>query len=127
MGIVSVSLNDDNMQALAKIQKTYGLSGRSEAIRASLNAAMSDIKEEESFEGLVEGVLIIVRGNHDDPWMIRLQAKHEPSIKTQMHTHLRNHKCLEVMIVSCEAPELREMLNDVRAEGKADYMRFVRG
>ena len=127
MGIVSVSLNDDNMQALAKIQKTYGLSGRSEAIRASLNAAMSDIKEEESFEGLVEGVLIIVRGNHDDPWMIRLQAKHESSIKTQMHTHLRNHKCLEVMIVSCEAPELREMLNDVRAEGKADYMRFVRG
>ncbi len=127
MGIVSVSLNDDNMQALAKIQKTYGLSGRSEAIRASLNAAMSDIKEEESFEGLVEGVLIIVRGNHDDPWMIRLQAKHETSIKTQMHTHLRNHKCLEVMIVSCEAPELREMLNDVRAEGKADYMRFVRG
>ncbi len=127
MGIVSVSLNDDNMQALAKIQKTYGLSGRSEAIRASLNAAMSDIKEEESFEGLVEGVLIIVRGNHDDPWMIRLQAKHEASIKTQMHTHLRNHKCLEVMIVSCEAPELREMLNDVRAEGKADYMRFVRG
>jgi CopG family nickel-responsive transcriptional regulator len=88
---------------------------------------MSDIKEEESFEGLVEGVLIIVRGNHDDPWMIRLQAKHETSIKTQMHTHLRNHKCLEVMIVSCEAPELREMLNDVRAEGKADYMRFVRG
>ena len=127
MGIVSVSLNDDNMQALAKIQKTYGLSGRSEAIRASLNAAMSDIKEEESFEGLVEGVLIIDRGNHDDPWMIRLQAKHETSIKTQMHTHLRNHKCLEVMIVSCEAPELREMLNDVRAEGKADYMRFVRG
>jgi len=127
MGIVSISLNDDNLEALEKIQKTYGLNGRSEAVRASLNAALSDIRDEEEFEGIVEGVLVIVRRNHDDPWMIRLQAKHEASIKTQMHSHLKDHKCLEVMIVSCEASELRVMLNDIRAEGKADYMKFVRG
>jgi len=127
MGIVSISLNEDNIQALDKIQKTYGLSGRSEAVRASLNAALSDIREEEEFEGIVEGVLVIVRRNHDDPWMIKLQAKHETSIKTQMHSHLKDHKCLEVMIVSCEADELRGILHDIRAEGKADYMKFVRG
>ena len=51
MGIVSISLNDDNLEALEKIQKTYGLNGRSEAVRASLNAALSDIREEEEFEG----------------------------------------------------------------------------
>ncbi len=127
MGIVSVSLNDDNMAALEKIQRTYGLSGRSEAIRAALNAALGDIREGEEFEGVVEGVLVIVRRNHDDPWMIRLQAKHEAAIKTQMHSHLEDHKCLEVMVVSCEAEELRELLREIRAEGKADYMKFVRG
>ena len=74
-GIVSISLNDDNLESLEKIQKEYGLSGRSEAVRASINAALADIREVGGLEGQVEGVLVIVRRNHDDPWMIRIQAR----------------------------------------------------
>ena len=126
MGIVSVSLNDDNMAALDKIQKAYGLNGRSEAVRASIQAALADIREFESMEGTVEGVLVIVRGNHADPWMIQIQARYESCIKTQMHSHLQNHKCLEVMVVSCEGSVLEDMMGDIKAEGKADYVKFVR-
>ena len=127
MGIVSISLNDDNMAALDRIQKTYGLSGRSEAVRTAINAALADIRELEGMEGTVEGVLVIVRGNHADPWMSLIQAKYERHIKTQMHSHLQNHKCLEVMVVSCEAEVLTSMLKEIQAEGKADYVKFVRG
>ena len=127
MGIVSISLNDDNLAALDRIQKAYGLSGRSEAVRASINAALADIRETEDLEGNVEGVMIIVRRNHDDPWMIRLQAKYESNIKTQLNSHLKNHKCLEVMVMSATASELTDMVRDIQSEGKADYVRFVRG
>ena len=127
MGIVSISLNDDNIAALDRIQKTYGLSGRSEAVRTSINAALAEIRELEGMEGTVEGVLIIVRGNHADPWMSMIQARHEACIKTQMHSHLQNHKCLEVMVISCEADILTGMMKEIQAEGKADYVKFVRG
>ena len=127
MGIVSISLNDDNMAALDRIQKTYGLSGRSEAVRTAINAALADIRELEGMEGTVEGVLVIVRGNHADPWMSLIQAKYERHIKTQMHSHLQNHKCLEVMVVSCESDVLSRMMREIQAEGKADYVKFVRG
>ncbi len=120
-------MNDENLDSLERIQKAYGLSGRSEAVRASISAALADIREIEAMEGQVEGVLVIVRRNHDDPWMIRLQSKYETSIKTQLHSHLRDHKCLEVMVISCDAPELRGMLQDINSEGKADYVKFVRG
>jgi len=126
MGIVSISLNDENIEALDKIQQVYGLGGRSEAVRASIFAAMSAIHEMEDMEGSVEGVLIIVRSNHADPWMIQIQAKYEKYIKTQMHSHLQNHKCLEVMVVSCDAPILSDMLREIQAQGKADYVKFVR-
>ncbi len=126
MGIVSISLNEDNLAALDRIQDTYGLSGRSEAVRMSINAALADIRELESMDGVVEGVLVIVRGNHADPWMIQIQARYEENIKTQMHSHLRNHKCLEVMVVSCQAEVLSEMMRAIQAEGKADYVKFVR-
>ncbi len=127
MGIVSISLNEDNLTALDRIQKTYGLSGRSEAVRTSINAALADIRELEGMDGTVEGVLIIVRGNHADPWMSMIQARYESHIKTQMHSHLQNHKCLEVMVVSCDADVLSSMMKEIQAEGKADYVKFVRG
>ena len=127
MGIVSISLNEDNLAALDRIQKTYGLSGRSEAVRTSINAALADIRELEGMDGTVEGVLIIVRGNHADPWMSMIQARYESHIKTQMHSHLQNHKCLEVMVVSCDADLLSSMMKEIQAEGKADYVKFVRG
>ena len=127
MGIVSISLNEDNLAALDRIQKTYGLSGRSEAVRTSINAALADIRELGGMDGTVEGVLIIVRGNHADPWMSMIQARYESHIKTQMHSHLQNHKCLEVMVVSCDADVLSSMMKEIQAEGKADYVKFVRG
>ncbi len=127
MGIISISLNDDNLSALETIQKAYGLSGRSEAVRSSINAALAEIRELESLDGTIEGVLIIVRGNHADPWMSLIQARYEQCIKTQMHSHLQNHKCLEVMVVSCEASVLKGMMREIHSEGKADYVKFVRG
>ncbi len=127
MVIVSISLNDDNLSAVDRIQKTYGLSGRSEAIRVSINTALTEIRELEAMEGAVEGVLIIVRRNHADPWMSIIQAQYEQYIKTQMHSHLRNHKCLEVMVICCGADVLFDMMKEIQVEGKADYVKFVRG
>ncbi len=127
MTVVSISLNDDNMAALDRIQDAYGLSGRSEAVRTSINAALADLRELEGLDGDVEGVLVIVRGNHEDPWMARIQGTYADCIRTQLHSHLKNHKCLEVMVVSCTSDIFACMVRDIRSEGKADYVRFVRG
>ncbi len=127
MTIMSISLSEEYTDMLDYIQTAYGLKGRSEAVRASISAAMNEIKEYDSLEGPVEGVLIIVRGNHADPWMIQIQAKYQGIIKTQMHSHLRDKKCLEVMVISCDAKELENMMTDIRAQDKADYVKFVRG
>ncbi len=127
MPIVSVSLNEDNLAALEKIQTAYGLSGRSEAVRSSINAALKDIREMESLEGDVEGVLIIVRGNHEDPWIMRIQGTYASLIQTQLHSHMKNHKCLEVMVISGDASTFAKMLREIHSESKADYVKFVRG
>ncbi len=127
MTIISVSLNEEYTSALDSIQHAYGLAGRSEAVRMSISAALDEIRELETITGQVEGVMIIVRGNHADPWMIQIQARYQEHIKTQMHSHLQEGKCLEVMVVSCGAEVLRGMLADIKAQGKADYVKFVRG
>ena len=126
MAIVSISLNDENLEMLDRIQETYGLKGRSDAVRTAINSAVSEMQDMEDLEGSVEGVLITIRSDHADPWMSLIQAKHVASIKTQLHSHLKNKKCLEVMILSCSADDLRSIVCEIQATGKADYVRFVR-
>lgn len=127
MGIVSISLTDDNLAALEDIQKCYGLSGRSESIRHAIRAAETEIREIADMEGSVEGVLVIVHKDHGDVWMGQIQHKYENHIKTQLHSHLRDRKCLEVMIISSDGDTMKDMLKDIHSTGKADYVKFVRG
>ena len=126
MAIISVSLPQESIDALTKIQEVYRLKGRSEAMRTSINAALAEIKEITSLSGEIEGVLIIVRNNHADPWMIKLQAKYEEIIKTQMHAHLENHRCLEIMVLHANSDILKEMISDIQNEGKAEYVKFMK-
>ena len=126
MGIVSISLNEKSIEALDDIQKRFGLKGRSEAVRRAINAAKAEAQVIEGLEGTVEGVLIIVKKDHSDPWMNIVQAKHENEIKTQLHSHLKDHKCLEVMVISSEAEKLSLMLREIHSTGKADYVTFVK-
>ena len=126
MPVVSVSLSDENLAFLDKIQEAYKLKGRSDAVRTSIQSAISEMQDMENMTGPVEGILITVRHDHADPWMGIIQAKYINCIKTQIHSHLRDKKCLEVMVISCSADELKEIIQEIKAAGKADYVRFVR-
>lgn len=126
MGIISISLNDEHIDALDEIKDIFGLKGRSDAVRTAINAAMAEVQDLKDMTGRIEGVLIIVKRDHADPWMSVIQAKHVDDVKTQLHSHLNNHKCLEVMVISADAENLSGMLKDIHATGKADYVRFVR-
>jgi len=126
MAVVSISLSDESIEALEDIQRRFGLKGRSEAVRRAIGAAKAEAQVIEGMEGTVEGVLIIVKKDHSDPWMNLIQAKHENEIKTQLHSHLKDHKCLEVMVISGEAEKISSMLKEIHSTGKADYVTFVK-
>ena len=126
MVIVSISLSDESAEALDDIQRRFALKGRSEAVRRAISAAKAEAQVIEGMEGIVEGVLIIVKKDHSDPWMNLIQAKHENEIKTQLHSHLKDHKCLEVMVISGEARNISSMLKEIHSTGKADYVTFVK-
>ncbi len=127
MAIVSVSLSDEYLKELDDIQSYYGLNGRSEAIRHAIRSAETEMKEMSDIDGQVEGVLVIVHGDHDDMWMSKIHHRYEGQIKMQLHSHMLNMKCLEVMIISTDSSTMRDILREIHSVGKADYVKFVRG
>ena len=127
MAIISISLDDEGIRSLEKIQGALGLSGRSETVRTAARMAEAEIKDTEKMDGDVEGVLIVVHGTHGDRWIGMLQQKYDSIIRTQLHSHLQNRKCLEVMILSSDSATLKDMIREAYGAGKADYVKFVRG
>jgi len=126
MTIISISLPEESARSLETIQQSLGLSGRSEAVRASIKIAEAEMKDTEELGEEVEGVLIVVHSTHGDQWIGMLQHKYENIIKTQLHSHLQNRKCLEVMILSSDSGTLGSMIKEIYRLGKADYVKFVR-
>jgi len=125
MGIVSVSLPDEYIQQLDLIENTYGLRNRSDAMRQAIRLAEAEMKDHLNMSGHVEGVLVIVHADHDDTWMSRIQHRYEDQIRMQLHTHLSSGRCLDVMFVSSESEDMREILKEIRSTGKADYLKLV--
>ncbi|MBE6527236.1 MAG: CopG family ribbon-helix-helix protein [Thermoplasmata archaeon] len=126
MPIVSVSLGDEDVENLDRIQEQFGLKGRSDAVRTAIRQSTANLQDIQDLKGQVEGVLIAVRRDHADPWLSNIQAAHMGLVTTQLHSHLRDHKCLEVMILSGSAAEVKRMILDIEASNKAEYVRFVR-
>jgi len=126
MTIISVSLPEESILSLDRIKEHLDLAGRSEAVRTSVRMAEAEMKDMERMDGDVEGVLIVVHSTHHDQWVGMLQHRYESIIRTQLHSHLQNRKCLEVMIISSGSDVFGEMMKEIYRIGKADYVKFVR-
>jgi len=125
MPIVSISLSEDNIKALDKVQRAHGLSGRSEAMRVCLRSAEAEVRDRESLKGEVEGVLIVVHGSHGAPDLGDISHSYQQVVATQIHSHLRNHKCLEVFIVRGPSLPVQDMIASFQKDDQIDYVKFV--
>jgi CopG family nickel-responsive transcriptional regulator len=126
MVILSISLKEENVDLLQDIQGRLGLGSRSEAIRVCLRAAESQLKEQESMTGPLEGVLIVVHNSHMDSWMSVIQHRYERLMRTQLHSHLQSGKCLEVMILKGDSQDVLEMIREFSKQENAEYIKFVK-
>jgi CopG family transcriptional regulator, nickel-responsive regulator len=125
MAVVSVSLTEKNMEVLDHLVQVMGLKGRSEGIRACIRTMEDEIRKREEMTGDVEGVLIIVHDSHDSRNMDILRHRKQDLIATQIHSHLRRDRCLEVFIIRGEASDIKNLINAFKAEEGYEYVKFV--
>lgn len=126
MPVISVSLTDRNIEDLEALQKDLGFGGRSEAIRAAMRTLLAETSERRSMVGQVDGVLIMVNDACASGSIHDIYHDNHPLIKTHVHNHLGNHKCMNMMVLSGEAAEINALLDEMyRLEGIA-YLKFIR-
>ena len=125
MTIISISLNDKVLRDLDKLQKDLGFSGRSEVIRAASRMLIEDSREKSKLQGIVSGVLLVVHSQDAEHAISHIKHKFEDIIKTQIHNHLKDEKCLEIFILEGQASRARSLLNSFQTSKKVEYLKLI--
>jgi CopG family transcriptional regulator, nickel-responsive regulator len=125
MAIVSVSLSDKLLDEIDNLKDEMGFSGRSEVIRASARMIIADNREKKGLEGEINSILILIHNQKDEDKVTEIKHDFEDIIGTQIHSHLRENKCLEVFMLDGDAQRMNHLSNMFQTCRKMDYVKLI--
>lgn len=123
--IVSISLNDEILTELDKLQKSMGFSGRSEAIRAGIRTFVAEEKQKEELTGNVHAILLVVHNDEFDHIVSGITHSFEDLITTHLHSKIEGEKCMELFLINGEAERVSTITRDFQTNKKMDTVKLV--
>jgi len=125
MPIVSISLNDEILSELDKLQSTMGFSGRSEAIRAGIRSFVSEEKQKADLAGNIHAILLVVHNDEFDHVVSGITHNFEDLITTHLHSKIEKEKCMELFLINGDAEKVSTMTKDFQVNKNMDTVKLV--
>ncbi len=125
MPIVSISLNDEILSELDKLQSSMGFSGRSEAIRAGIRAFVSEEKQKADLSGNIHAILLVVHNDEFDHIVSGITHNFEDLITTHLHSKIEKEKCMELFLINGDAEKVSTMTKDFQINKNMDTVKLV--
>jgi len=125
MTIISLSLNEAILHEIEKIQKEQGYSSRSEVIRAGVRILSSENKEMDLLTGRINSILLLVHDHNVEIVVSNIKHNFEDITTTQIHSHLKNNKCLEIFVLEGDTERIKEMIRQFKTNKKMDLVKLI--
>ena len=125
MTIVSISLNDEILSELDKLQNTMGFSGRSEAIRAGIRTFVSEEKQNSNLSGNIHAILLVLHNDEFDHIVSGITHNFEDLITTHLHSKIDKEKCMELFVIDGDAEQVTTMTKDFQRNKNMDTVKLV--
>ena len=125
MPIVSISLNQEILLELDKLQKTLGFSGRSEAIRAGIRTFVSEEKQKSQLTGNIHAILLVVHNDEFDHVVSGIKHNFEDLITTHLHSKIEGEKCMELFVIDGDAERVSTITKDFQVNKNMDTVKLV--
>jgi CopG family nickel-responsive transcriptional regulator len=125
MVIVSVSLSENLLNEIDSIKNEMGFSGRSDVIRASARMLIADNREKSTMTGETDSVLTLIHSQDAEDKVSDIKHDYEDIINTQIHTHLKEHKCLEIFILDGDVQRMYQLAKTFQTTKKMDYVKLT--
>ncbi len=125
MPIVSISLNQEILSELDKLQKTMGFSGRSEVIRAGIRTFVSEEKQRTELTGNIHAILLVVHNDEFDHVVSGIKHNFEDLITTHLHSKIEGEKCMELFVIDGDAERVSTITKDFQVNKNMDTVKLV--
>ena len=125
MPIVSISLNDEILSEIDKLQSSLGFSGRSEAIRAGIRTFVSEEKQKADLTGKIHAILLVVHNDQFDHVVSGITHNFEDLITTHLHSKIDKEKCMELFLINGDAQKVSTMTKDFQTNKNMDTVKLV--
>ena len=125
MPIVSISLNDEILSEIDKLQKSMGFSGRSEIIRAGIRNLIAEEKQRSNLSGLIHAILMVIHNEESEQIVTGIKHNHEELIGTHLHSKIEGNKCMELFLLHGEADRVDGMTKDFKTNRKMDHVKLL--
>ena len=125
MPIVSISLNDEILTELDKLQSSMGFSGRSEAIRAGIRMFVSEEKQKADLSGNIHAILLVVHNDEFDHIVSGITHNFEDLITTHLHSKIEKKKCMELFVINGDAEKVSTITKDFQRNKNMDTVKLV--
>lgn len=125
MTIVSISLNEDIIKDINRLQKNLGFSGRSEIVRAGLRYMIAEQKEKENLQGEVSALLLIIHREEEDDQITSMRHDYEEVINTHLHSKIDKDRCVEIFLLKGEADQIKDMTRKFQINKKLDHVKLI--
>jgi CopG family transcriptional regulator, nickel-responsive regulator len=125
MAIISISLSEQLLQEIDQLKDETGFSGRSDVIRASARLLIADNQDKKNLEGNINSILILIHKQESEDKVTEIKHDFEDIIETQIHSHLKEDKCLELFILEGDAERMHILTKMFQTTRKIDYVRLI--
>ncbi len=125
MPIISISLNDEILSEIDRIQKTMGFSGRSEIIRAGIRNLISEEKQIGNLTGSIHAILMITHDEDSEQVVTAIKHNYEDLIGTHLHSKVDGNKCMELFMLHGDASKISVMTQDFKTNRKMDNVKLI--
>lgn len=125
MPIISISLTDELLSELDKLQKSMGFTGRSEVIRAGIRSFVSEEKQKDELSGNLHAILLVVHNDEFDDIIAGLKHSFEDLIITHLHSKIHGNKCVELFMLDGEAERVGMITRNFKVNKKMDTVKLV--
>jgi CopG family nickel-responsive transcriptional regulator len=122
---VSISLNEEILGGVDKLQSALGFSGRSEIIRAGIRNLLAEERERQDLTGLLHALLLVIHDEKSDDQVTDIRHEYDELINTHLHSKIDGDRCLEIFLIKGDANEIRQMTKKFQANKKMDHIKLI--
>jgi len=118
MTVVSVSMPESLLQRIDEFAEEHGYTGRSEIIREASRNLLGEF-EDKRLEGRELMGIVTVLFDYDttavEEKMMHLRHEHEGIVASNFHSHVGEHRCMELFVLEGDLEAISTFVGKIRA------------